>query len=232
MSLSVAVFASGSGSNLQAILDHHAELDAAPWAVELVISDRKDARALRRARRLGIRSRFLPVTGRTPSDVAAETLDVLRSADVGFIALAGYLRLIPAQVVEAFGERMVNIHPALLPAFGGKGMHGARVHEAVLASGARVTGPTVHLVDEEYDHGPIVAQWPVPVFAGDDPHALAARVLRVEHLLYPRVVDHLCRALARGCRPTRFSPPGSVFLATARVSGDVERGIAAGFVPA
>ena len=229
MSLPVAVFASGSGSNLQAILDHHATLDAPPWRVELVISDQKDARALGRARGSGIRSRFLPVAGRPSGDVAGETLDILRSADVGLIALAGYLRLIPADVVEAFRERMVNIHPALLPAFGGKGMYGMRVHEAVLASGARVTGPTVHFVDEEYDRGPIVAQWPVPVRAGDAPHVLAARVLRVEHLLYPRVVDHLGRALARGCRPTPFSPPGAAFLTKSETGAGVERSISAGF---
>ncbi len=230
MSLSVAVFASGSGSNLQAILDYHAGLDAPPWRVELVVSDQNDAKALRRARRSGIRSCFLPVAGRSSGDVAGQTLDILGSADIGFIALAGYLRLIPAPVVTAFRERMINIHPALLPAFGGKGMYGMRVHEAVLASGARVTGPTVHLVDEEYDRGPIIAQWPVPVRAADDPHTLAARVLRVEHLLYPRVVDHLSRALARGCRPTPFSPPETRFLTSSCGPADVERAIAAGFV--
>lgn len=229
MTLPVAVFASGSGSNLQAILDHHATLDAPPWRVELVVSDQEDARALRRASRSGIRSRFLPVAGRPSGDVAGETLGILRSADIGLIALAGYLRLIPADVVGAFRERIVNIHPALLPAFGGKGMYGMRVHEAVLVSGARVTGPTVHLVDEEYDRGPIVAQWPVPVRAGDDPRVLAARVLRVEHLLYPRVVDHLGRALARGCRPTPFSPPGAAFLAKSETGAGVERSISAGF---
>lgn len=229
MSLPVAVFASGSGSNLQAILDYHASLAAPRWRVELVVSDQGDAKALERARRAGIRSRFLPVSGRSSRDVAGETLSLLRSADIGFIALAGYLRLIPARVVGAFRERMVNIHPALLPAFGGKGMYGMRVHEAVLAAGARVTGPTVHFVDEEYDRGPIIAQWPVPVRTGDSPHTLAARVLRVEHLLYPRVVDQFGRALARECRPTPFSPPGAAFLACSRTTGDVERAITAGF---
>lgn len=229
MSLRVAVFASGSGSNLQAILDHHAGLDAPPWRVELVVSDQEDARALGRARRVGIRSRFLPVAGRSVGDVAGETLDLLRSSEIGFVALAGYLRLIPAPVVGAFRERMVNIHPALLPAFGGRGMYGIRVHEAVLAAGARVTGPTVHFVDEEYDRGPIIAQWPVPVRAGEDPHTLAARVLRVEHLLYPRVVDQFGRALARGCRPTPFSPPGTAFLANSRATVDLGHAISAGF---
>ena len=229
MSLPVAVFASGSGSNLQAILDYHARLDAPPWQVELVISDQEHAKVLDRARRAGIRSRFLPVTGRSSGDVAGETLDLLCSRDIEFVALAGYLRLVPARVVAAFRERMVNIHPALLPAFGGKGMYGMRVHEAVLASGARVSGPTVHFVDEEYDRGPIIAQWPVPVRAGDDPRTLAARVLRVEHLLYPRVVHHLTRALARGRRPAPFSAPGAAFLAESRATADVERAVSAGF---
>src|SRR5206468_6729680 len=85
--------------------------------------------------------------------------------------------------------RMLNVHPALLPGFGGAGMYGARVHEAVLAAGVTVTGVTVHFVDEEYDRGPIVAQWPVPVLTGDDRHTLAERVLHVEHLLYPRVLN-------------------------------------------
>lgn len=229
MTLPVAVFASGSGSNLQAILDYHAGLDAPPWRVELVISDQEGATALRRARRAGIRSRFLPVAGRSSRDVADETLDTLRSGDIRFVALAGYLRLIPARVVRAFRERMVNIHPALLPSFGGKGMYGMRVHEAVLASGARVTGPTVHFVEDEYDRGPIIVQWPVPVRADDDPHTIAVRVLRVEHLLYPRVVNHLSGALARGCRPTPFSPPGTAFLASSAVPTEVARAIAAGF---
>ena len=229
MSLPVAVFASGSGSNLQAILDYHARLAAPPWRVELVISDQKHARTLGRARSAGIRSRFLRVAGRSSDDVAGETLGILRSGGIGFIALAGYLRLIPARVVGAFHERMVNIHPALLPAFGGKGMYGMRVHEAVLASGARVTGPTVHFVDEEYDQGPIIAQWPVPVPAGDDARTLATRVLRVEHLLYPRVVDHLCRALAEGREPAPFSPPGAGFLPGPLATADVAQAIAAGF---
>ena len=230
MSLRVAVFASGSGSNLQTILDYHARLDAPPWHVDLVISDRERAKALERARHAGIESRFLAVTGRPPGDVAAEMLDVLGSTNTGFIALAGYLQLIPAAVVGAFRGKIVNIHPALLPAFGGKGMYGTHVHEAVLAAGARVTGPSVHLVDEEYDRGPIIAQWPVPVLAGDSPRALAARVLCVEHLLYPRVVDHWSRALADGREPTPFSPPGTEFLMSLRAMAGVERAIAAAFV--
>ena len=109
--------------------------------------------------------------------------------------------------MRAFRDRMLNIHPALLPEFGGPGMYGRRVHEAVLASGARLTGATVHLVDEQYDHGPIVAQWPVPVRPGDTPEGLAARVLEVEHRLLPAVVGFVSR---RGAVPRGAPDPGGV----------------------
>ena len=112
----------------------------------------------------------------------------LEACGAQLVVLAGYMRLIPRGLVAAWSGRMLNVHPALLPAFGGKGMYGQRVHEAVLESGTQVTGVTVHLVDEEYDQGPVVAQWSVPVVEGDDADALAARVLKVEHRLLPSVV--------------------------------------------
>jgi len=127
------------------------------------------------------------------------------------VFLAGYLRLVPEAVVARYSRRMLNVHPALLPAFGGKGMYGIHVHRAVLDSGARITGVTVHLVDEEYDRGDILAQWPVPVHVGDTPEALARRVLGVEHRLYPRVADHLCTALASGRAPAPLDDPGDTF---------------------
>jgi phosphoribosylglycinamide formyltransferase/phosphoribosylglycinamide formyltransferase-1 len=109
-------------------------------------------------------------------------------------------------VVHRYAGRIINVHPALLPGFGGPGMYGARVHEAVLAAGVTVTGVTVHFVDEEYDRGTIIAQWPVPVLQGDDARSLAARVLRVEHLLYPRVVDAVAGGAVTlaGCRADRL----------------------------
>jgi len=118
--------------------------------------------------------------------------------DARLAVLAGYLKRVPASVVARFRWRLINIHPALLPGFGGRGMYGRRVHEAVLASGARVSGATVHYVDEEFDRGPIIAQWPVPVLAHDTPDSLAARVLEVEHQLLPMVVLELAR---RGVPP-------------------------------
>jgi formyltetrahydrofolate-dependent phosphoribosylglycinamide formyltransferase len=181
MTARIAVFASGRGSNLQALYTY---LERAGGAeVVLVASDRAESGALTWARDRGITTAPLGSGG----EDAAATLQLLASSRVDCVVLAGYLRLVPAEVVRAYRGRIVNVHPALLPAFGGPGMYGGRVHRAVLDSGARVSGPTVHFVDEVYDHGAIIAQWPVPVFPDDTEAALAARVLRAEHLLLPRV---------------------------------------------
>jgi len=201
-SVPVAVFASGGGTNLQALLDHE---DASKiYRVVAVIADRPDAAALERARATGRDAWVISVKDRSQDEVGDELLQDLRDRGVQVIALAGYLKLIPSAVVAAYKRRILNIHPALLPAFGGKGMYGQRVHRAVLAEGAKVTGATVHYVDEEYDTGTIVAQWPVRVLAGDDAETLAARVLEVEHRLYPAVVDHVCTAVAEGRDPDPF----------------------------
>lgn len=197
MTLPLAVFASGSGSNLQALMDHFAGPDAVA-RVALVVSDRPGAGALERAASAGVPTALIEVRGRSEERVAEETLAALSRAGIELVALAGYLRLVPAAVTRHFRNRMLNIHPALLPAFGGAGMFGRRVHEAVLAAGCRVTGATVHLVDERYDEGRPVAQWPVPVLPGDTPERLAARVLAVEHRLYPAVVEALARKLTGG----------------------------------
>jgi formyltetrahydrofolate-dependent phosphoribosylglycinamide formyltransferase len=183
----IAVFASGGGTNLQAILDYLAARgDERGGDVVLVASDQPNAGALQRAGRAGIPS---AVVRSTRVADGCDALGLLREHDVDFIALAGYLRLVPNDVIAEFPSRILNIHPALLPSFGGPGMYGDRVHRAVLMSGARVSGATVHYVDEEYDRGPILAQWPVPVLADDSITSLAARVLKVEHVLYPRVID-------------------------------------------
>ena len=183
----VAVLASSSGTNLQAILDHFERLGERRCGdVVLVASDRSGAGALTRARARNIATEKIALTPTTPGPALDELLE---RYNVELVALAGYLRYVPAEVVRRYAGRVVNVHPALLPAFGGPGMYGERVHDAVLAAGVTVTGATVHFVDEVYDRGRIIAQWPVPVLAGDDRAGLAARVLRVEHLLYPRVVD-------------------------------------------
>ena len=180
----VAVLASGGGTNLQALLDG---LDSGAGArVTAVVSNRADAGALERARRAGVRTAVLA----DPTDAAALQTAL---AESDLVVLAGYLKLVPAPVVARFRWRMINIHPALLPDFGGAGMYGRRVHAAVLTSGATVSGATVHYVDEHYDRGPIIAQARVPVAPGDTPESLAARVLAAEHRLLPRVVTELAR---------------------------------------
>ncbi len=181
----VAVFVSGGGTNLQALIDELPKTGAA--RVARVVSDHADAGALVRARRAGIDAVVLS----NPKD-QGELLNALQGIEL--VVLAGYLQFVPKPIVTKFRGRMINIHPALLPAFGGKGMYGRRVHEAVLASGATITGVTVHYVDEQYDHGPIIAQWPVPVRGGDTAESLAARVLKAEHVLLPRVVTALAKA--------------------------------------
>ena len=186
MTARIAVLASGGGSNLQAIIDYLRARGSEHAAdVVLVASDRADAGALERARREGIQAAVLR-SSRAPD--GCEPLELFRKHRVDCVALAGYLRLLPKHIIVEFPSRILNIHPALLPSFGGPGMYGDRVHRAVLMSGAAVSGATVHYVDDEYDHGDILAQWPVPVLDDDSVRSLAARVLKVEHVVYPRVV--------------------------------------------
>ena len=187
----IAVFASGNGSNLQAILDHFDGPAFGVAEVALVVSDKPTAGALDRAR-----ARDIPahVVHHADAPAIERLLDALR---IELVVLAGYLKFVPAEVVRAWHGRILNVHPALLPAFGGPGMYGLRVHAAVLAAGARTSGPTVYFVDEQYDHGPVIAQEQVPVLPGDTPQALAARVLEAEHRLYPRVIADVAAGRVR-----------------------------------
>ena len=181
----LAVLASGRGSNLQAIIEHFDNLARERVAkVALVASNRADSPALIRAATASIDIAHFNAT-----DDGSEILALLRKFRIDLVVLAGYLKRIQPKVIREYAGRIINIHPALLPAFGGEGMYGARVHEAVIASGARETGVTVHIVDDEYDRGPIVAQWRVPVNQSDTAESLAARVLNVEHVIYPRAVE-------------------------------------------
>ncbi len=181
MTMRVAVAVSGRGSNLEALV-RALDVDA-PARVVLVLSDRPDAAALDRARAHGIATELLP----DPAD-GADWLARLDRHRVDLVVLAGYLRLVPAAVIDRYRDRIVNVHPALLPAFGGRGMYGHHVHAAVLRSGLPESGATVHLVDEVYDRGAILAQARVPILPGDTEERLAARVLEVEHRLLPAVV--------------------------------------------
>jgi len=199
--LNVAVFASGGGTNFQALLDHQAKQDL--WRVRVLIANRQ-AGAIERAKAAEVPFRVIATRDRDAGDVSRETLDALADFDVDVILLSGYLRLLPVEVVRRFAGRILNVHPALLPAFGGKGMYGSKVHEAVVASDATESGATVHFVTEAYDEGGVLGQWHVPVLDDDSAETLAARVLRVEHQLYPRAVDHLCAALGGGRTPERM----------------------------
>jgi formyltetrahydrofolate-dependent phosphoribosylglycinamide formyltransferase len=176
----IAVFASGGGTNLEALLE---KLAGHPGAeIVLVVSDRPGAGALDRARRRKVEAVVVR------HDDGEAMLALLARHAIDWIVLAGYLRRIPTRVVGRYRDRILNIHPALLPRFGGPGMYGERVHRAVIEAGERTSGVTVHVVDEEYDHGPIVAQRTVPVEPQDTPESLAARILEVEHELLPEIV--------------------------------------------
>jgi phosphoribosylglycinamide formyltransferase 1 len=189
--LRVAVLASGGGSNLQAILDHFDALgDARAARIVFVASNRPGAGALAKALAAHVPAAVIE----NPADGAA-LVRLLESHRVDCIALAGYLKLVPPEVIARWRGRIVNVHPALLPKFGGPGMYGRRVHEAVIAAGETESGATVHHVDDAYDRGAIVAQERVPVEPHDTADTLAARVLAAEHRLYPRTLDSLARQL-------------------------------------
>jgi len=188
--VNLGFLASGRGSNMQAVMDActSGRLDASP---RIAISNNSTSGALERAKREGIPYAHLSsATHPDPRELDRAIRDTLKQYDVDLVVLAGYMKKIGPQTLRAYAGRIINIHPALLPHFGGKGMYGARVHEAVLASGAEETGVTVHLVDAQYDHGPVLAQRHVSVRPGDTVERLAARVLMQEH-------DLLVETLAR-----------------------------------
>ncbi|MBA2564479.1 MAG: phosphoribosylglycinamide formyltransferase [Gemmatimonadetes bacterium] len=192
----IAVFASGNGSNLAALLERFPP-GASP-EVALVLSDRESAHALERARAAGVPALVIqPGRFASEEEFGNELVRLLRDLAVDLVVLAGYLRKIPRNLLDAFPGRVVNVHPALLPRFGGPGMYGARVHAAVLSAGERESGATVHFVDAEFDTGPVIAQARVPVQPADTSETLAARVLEAEHELLPRVVDLLARGKVR-----------------------------------
>lgn len=185
----LAVLASGAGTNLQAIID---AIDAGKLQaqIKIVISNNRDAGALERAKRHGIPALYLdPVQFSDSEAHARHLLTVLGQHETDLVVLAGYIRKVPYLIIQEYRNRVINIHPALLPAFGGKGMYGRHVHEAVIEAGVKLSGVTVHICDEVYDHGPIIAQRAVPVMDEDTPDTLAERVRYFEHELYPEVLQ-------------------------------------------
>lgn len=192
--MNIAVFASGRGSNFQAILSA-LQRGQLPARVTLLVSNKSNTDALELARAHGIPAVHLsPLHFPSEDAYVDRLLALLREHSVDLIALAGYLKRIPLRVIEQYRNRIVNIHPALLPKYGGGGMYGIHVHEAVIAAGEKISGATVHLVDEEYDHGAILMQKTVDVVSHDTPESLAAKVLPIEHELYTLVL----RAFAEG----------------------------------
>jgi phosphoribosylaminoimidazolecarboxamide formyltransferase/IMP cyclohydrolase len=188
----IAVFASGEGTNLQALIDA-CQTKRIRGAITLVVSSNEGAGALRRAARAGIEAVVAsPKSYATPDEYNAYLAHLCKQRDIDLICLAGFMHQLRSPLLKAFPWRILNIHPALLPSFGGKGMYGKYVHEAVLKSGAKISGCTVHFIDEEYDRGHIVVQTTVPVLQGDTPDSLARRVLAQEHWAYPRAVELYC----------------------------------------
>lgn len=196
----VGVFASGRGSNAQAVERYLAALDDPIAAVTLVVSNNRrpgvfDWAAEHQIPHLRLSPKQYP---ERPDDYTRDLLDLLDRHRIDLIVLAGYMRKLPEAVVARFRNRILNVHPALLPDFGGKGMYGMNVHEAVIAAGAEESGATVHLADEEYDTGQILAQKRVPVLPQDRPEDLASRVLKAEHTLLPLVVERVARSIVAG----------------------------------
>lgn len=193
----IGVLASGGGSNMQAIMDRLATGEI-HGRIMLVISDNPEAFALARAHAAGIATRVLCYPDYPSRSAYTEAItQALVTADVELVIHAGFMRMLTREIVDVFSGRMMNIHPALLPSFGGAGMYGHHVHKAVLAYGAKVSGCTVHFVTEEVDGGPIIAQRTVTVLENDTPDTLAARVLTQEHLAYPEAVKLFCEGQLR-----------------------------------
>ncbi len=181
----IAILASGNGTNAQRLIEHFR--GNAHTGIALVGCDNPKASVIHRAWELGVPSYLF--SGKELQDGAV--LRELQDQRIDLIVLAGFLRLIPVELVRAFPKRIMNIHPALLPEYGGKGMYGDLVHQAVIAAGAKESGITIHYVNERYDEGEHIAQFRCPVLPGDDANSLADRIRTLEHQHYPIVVESL-----------------------------------------
>ncbi len=189
--LKVAVLVSGGGTNLQAIIDAVNEGKITNAQISLVISNNKNAYALERAKNAGIASMCIsPKEYATRDDFHVALTETLKKAGVDLVVLAGYLVAIPEMLVKEFPNKIINVHPSLIPSFCGVGYYGLKVHEAALARGVKVTGATVHFVDCGMDTGPIILQKAVDIEAGDTPEVLQRRVMeQAEWVILPRAID-------------------------------------------
>lgn len=186
MKKNIAIFASGSGSNTENIIRYFRENEAIQ--VSLVLSNRSDAYVLERAHRLGVPCNVFPKEDWVAGD---EILAVLQEYHIDFVVLAGFLVRVPDLLLHAYPNKIINIHPALLPKFGGKGMYGNRVHEAVVAAGEKKSGITIHYINERYDEGNIVFQAVCPVLPTDSPEDVAKKVHALEYEHFPRVIERV-----------------------------------------
>lgn len=184
----IAIFASGGGSNAQKIIDHFAESDEIK--IVTLLSNKADAFALERAEKHNIPTR---VFDRPTFRETDEIVDYLKSLKVDLIVLAGFLWLVPKNLVNAFPNKIINIHPALLPKYGGKGMHGMHVHTAVAEAKEKESGITIHYVNERYDEGNVIFQAKCKLTQNDHPNEIAAKVLKLEHEHFPKVIEQLLR---------------------------------------
>ena len=189
--LKLAVLVSGGGTNLQAIIDAIAGKAITNAEIRVVISNNKNAYALERAKNHGIEALCIsPKDYATRTDFNEAFLDTLNSYEIDLVVLAGFLVVIPEQMIRQYRNRIINIHPSLIPSFCGTGYYGLKVHEGVLSRGVKVTGATVHFVDEGTDTGPIILQKAVEVQQGDTPEVLQRRVMeQAEWLILPRAID-------------------------------------------
>ena len=185
----IAIFASGSGSNAEAIIRASRE-GRLSSEVGLVISNNVNAGVLKRAKALEVNNSVIDPRSFESEELYITSLfSTLDENEIDFIALAGYLKLVQPELIDKYRNKITNIHPALLPSFGGKGFYGMKVHEAVIEAGCKVSGVTIHLVNEKYDRGAIIAQRTLPVLGDDSPESLAERVLKIEHEIYPEALQ-------------------------------------------
>ena len=190
----IAVLVSGGGTNLQALLDSEARGENPNGRITLVVASKPGVYALERAAKAGVESCVVSRKSyESPEAFDAALLEVLKSHDIGLVVLAGFLSVLGPSVVAAYPRRILNVHPALIPAFCGPGMYGLRPHQAALARGCKVTGATVHFVNEECDGGPILLQKAVDILPGDTPEVLQKRVMeQAEWKLLPKAVAMVC----------------------------------------
>jgi len=189
----IAVFVSGGGSNLQSIIDSVKSGFIPDASIEIVVSNKADAYGLKRAQDAGIQALFVnqkDFDSRESYD--AKLASVIKEKGIDLVCLAGYMKILTPVFIDGFAGRIMNIHPSLLPSFGGPGMHGVHVHEAVIAYRAKVSGCTVHFVDKGVDTGPVIIQKTAPVYHTDTPEMLQKRIIELEHKAYPEAVKLFC----------------------------------------